>query len=78
MAGRFALALAEQLQHLLKENGIPLGVPLEHRVKRWDSIAEKVNRKEIALEKLTDLNDLIGLRLMLLFKRDVLADKFCQ
>lgn len=71
IANRFAASLADQLHHLLKDNGIPLGVPIEYRVKSWNSIAEKVERKQTELQKLSDLSDLVGLRLMLLFKRDV-------
>ena len=59
------------MHHLLRDNGIPLGVPIEYRVKSWNSIAEKVERNHIELNKLSDLSDLVGLRLMLLFKRDV-------
>lgn len=71
-ANRFALSLIDQFGHLLKDHDIPLGIPIEHRVKSWDSIAEKIERKEIGLNDLTELSDFVGLRLIPLFKRDVL------
>jgi ppGpp synthetase/RelA/SpoT-type nucleotidyltranferase len=70
-ASRFAADLSGQLQHLLRGAGVPLGAPIEHRVKSWDSITEKLDRKHIELNQVADLSDLVGLRLMLLFKRDV-------
>ena len=48
-----------------------MGVPLESRVKSWDSIAEKIERTSLKLKGIKQLNDLVGLRLMLLFRRDV-------
>lgn len=75
-AHRFAIALYEQIEHLLEENQVPLGVRIDHRVKSWDSIAEKLDRKKITLSNIAELTDLIGLRLMLLFRRDV--EKTCD
>jgi ppGpp synthetase/RelA/SpoT-type nucleotidyltranferase len=48
-----------------------LGVPLEGRVKAWSSIAEKSERKARQLTSVIDLDDLVGVRLILLFQRDV-------
>ncbi|MFA4987594.1 MAG: RelA/SpoT domain-containing protein [Candidatus Brocadiia bacterium] len=70
-ARRFSEALVSQCSQLLRDERIPLGVPIEHRVKSWESLSEKVEQKKLALEKLTDLSDLVGIRLVLLFKRDV-------
>jgi putative GTP pyrophosphokinase len=68
---RFLQALSEQLAHLLNQNNIVLGIPLEHRVKTWESIAEKTIRRHLTLNSVLDLEDLVGVRLILLFKRDV-------
>lgn len=78
LANKFALALSEQFRHLLQKNAIPLGVPIEHRVKSWQSTEEKLKRN--ALGNLSDLSDLVGLRLILLFKRDVerISDIICH
>jgi ppGpp synthetase/RelA/SpoT-type nucleotidyltranferase len=72
-AKRLKLALAAELDHLLHANGVTLGVPVEARVKEWSSIEEKLVRKSLVLEKIEDLDDLVGLRLILLFRRDLKA-----
>jgi len=72
-AERLKVLLVSQLEHLLKQDGISLGVPIESRVKDWGSIEEKLDRKSISLNSLTDLDDLLGMRLILLFQRDSLA-----
>ena len=71
VALRFRDTLAEQTQGLLSASGISLGVPLECRVKSWDSIAGKIERASVKLQGIKQLNDLVGLRLILLFRRDV-------
>ncbi len=63
--------LHEKLQALFRENSVTLAVPLESRVKTWESIREKLERKSLSLEQIADLNDLIGFRIILLFSRDV-------
>jgi ppGpp synthetase/RelA/SpoT-type nucleotidyltranferase len=73
LASRVRDAFITQLDHLLRQNNIPLGVPIEARVKEWPSIEEKLSRKGLALNSITDLSDLVGIRLILLFKRDVEA-----
>ncbi len=72
-AKRLKAALAAELEHLLNANGVTLGVPLEARVKEWASIEEKLIRKSLSLNKIEDLDDLVGLRLILLFRRDLKA-----
>ena len=59
---------------LLGEQSIELAVPLKQRVKTWESIEQKFERfpqlsKEIS--QVTELRDLIGIRLILSFERDV-------
>lgn len=71
LAERFNGSLRDELEEVLKTNKITLGVPIESRVKKLDSIVEKIERKTLSLESITDLPDLIGLRLILLFSRDV-------
>jgi putative GTP pyrophosphokinase len=71
LAKRFALALREQFEQLLIAQGLTLGVPIEYRVKTWDSISEKIDRLKLSLSSVSILDDFIGLRLILLFKRDI-------
>ncbi len=69
----------QQLDELFTQNGIILGVPMESRVKSWDSIQEKFERKVLVQPKLTDLDDLVGARAILLFKSDLAhADKLIR
>ncbi|MFV1920772.1 RelA/SpoT domain-containing protein [Sphingomonas sp. MJ1 (PH-R8)] len=62
--------MTEQISALLQTHGVALGVPLESRVKSWSSIEEKVSRKGYQLREITELGDLVGVRLILLFRRD--------
>jgi len=76
LASRFCRGLKQQLEELLSANEVTLGVPLESRVKSWHSIAEKTERLSLKLQSVKELNDLVGLRLILLFRRDV--TKVCE
>jgi putative GTP pyrophosphokinase len=71
IANRFLDELFKQFKELLADKKIPLAAPIECRLKLWSSIEEKLNRKALRLQSVKDLNDLIGVRLILLFKRDV-------
>lgn len=64
-------AIVKEIGHLLARDGVTLGVPVEARVKDWHSIEEKVVRKSLELKSIADLDDLVGLRLILLFRRDL-------
>ena len=44
---------------------------MESRVKQWSSIEEKIERKALNLAAITDLDDLVGIRIILLFVRDL-------
>jgi len=70
-ANRLRDALVSEIGHLLTQNGITLGVPIEARVKEWSSISEKINRKSLSLENIIELDDLVGIRLILLFRQDL-------
>ena len=71
IAEQFLLAVNEQLLRLLDEKKIHLGCPVEKRIKTWQSIAEKCERKTLQISGVIDLDDLVGVRLVLLFRRDV-------
>lgn len=70
-AERLRETLIFQLTELLATNDIALGVPVESRVKSWASIEEKLQRKALGLSNIFDLEDLVGIRLILLFKTDL-------
>ncbi|HYX72287.1 MAG TPA: RelA/SpoT domain-containing protein [Nitrososphaera sp.] len=79
---RFCVELSNQINRLLDDGQILLGFPIESRVKKWESLTNKLERLSLRVDSVKDLNDLIGLRLILLFKRDmievckILADNF--
>jgi ppGpp synthetase/RelA/SpoT-type nucleotidyltranferase len=69
-ANRFLDELIKQIKELLAQQRIPLAAQIECRVKSWLSIEEKLKRKSLKLEGIRDLRDLIGVRIILLFRRD--------
>lgn len=71
LAVGFVAELTRQLDKLLTENKIALGFPIQARVKEWDSLREKLSRRSLNLKSVTDLTDLIGLRIVLLFRRSL-------
>ena len=62
--------LEHRLNDLMSEKALTLAVPCNNRIKKWDSIVGKIERKRLSLESLVDLNDLIGIRAIFLFWRD--------
>ncbi len=73
LAQRFCSSLQAEILHLLDARSLTLGVPMEARTKTWASITEKLKRRSITLKSVKDLNDLIGLRIILLFRRDLIT-----
>lgn len=69
--GRLEKVMIEQLDHLVMSCGLTLGVPIESRVKSWESIAEKIDRKRLRHKSLGGIDDLVGLRVIFLFQRDL-------
>lgn len=68
---RLQRAMAEQLDHLVTSCRLTLGVPIESRIKAWDSITEKLERKRARPKSLNEIEDLLGLRAIFLFQRDL-------
>jgi ppGpp synthetase/RelA/SpoT-type nucleotidyltranferase len=75
-AQKFAAELEQQITKLLADEKIYLAVPLQSRVKTWESLEEKLSRKALTLAGVKELHDLVGLRIILLFQRDV--KKACE
>lgn len=71
---RLERQMCDQLNHLIKTWGLTLGVPIESRIKTWASITEKFKRKKIESQLLSEIGDLIGIRVIFLFQKDL--DKF--
>ena len=71
VATGFLSALGEQIRQLLASHKVDLGTPVEGRVKSWPSIEAKLGSRHFGGASLTDLDDLVGLRVILLFHRDL-------
>ena len=65
------MVLKQQLEHVLNSSGMTLGLPIESRLKTWESIDSKLKRKNQEPKPLSDLDDLLGLRVIFLFERDL-------
>ena len=63
--------LTTQLDELLKQADVSLAFPIDARVKTWDSITEKCERNALEPSSLGDIGDVAGLRLLVLFRRDL-------
>lgn len=70
-AEKFRSSLVEQIKELISQEKIQLAVPIESRLKSWSSIRSKIERKNLELKDILQLNDLVGVRLIFLFKRDL-------
>ncbi len=68
----FSIEVTRQIQKLLDDNEIKLAVPIQFRTKSWNSICDKCEQGRFTIKKtVLELQDLIGIRLILLFKRDI-------
>ena len=70
-AERFRLETLQQIDHLVRPLNAELARPIESRVKTLESILEKEDRKGSAIGDVHQLSDLIGFRVVVLFKRDL-------
>jgi putative GTP pyrophosphokinase len=70
---RFSAELAAQLMSLLEPNKANMAVPVSFRVKEWDSIQEKLEQRLQDATSLRDVKDVVGLRIIMLFQRDIIS-----
>ena len=71
-AARLVRCLTDQICELLESHGISLGVPIESRVKTLISIEEKLERKSLSTSSVVEMDDFVGIRIILLFKDDLI------
>lgn len=67
----FGEELVRQLTKLLEPLKKDLAVPIALRVKAWESIEEKIERKLHTVSGLQDITDLVGIRIIMLFQPDI-------
>lgn len=71
---KFEKAVVDQISVLIRENDIKLAVPIQSRIKSFNSVAEKHESGRFNIKKsILELQDLLGVRILILFKRDVEA-----
>lgn len=68
---RLVQCMKSELGRLLTEAEISLGVPIEGRVKELSSLSDKIEQKELKIDHVIDLHDFVGIRLILLFSKDL-------
>ncbi len=68
---KFCEELKKQLNELITQNNISLAFPIESRVKEWLSLGHKLESFSTGLKTIKDVTDLIGLRIILLFRSDL-------
>ncbi|WP_299246613.1 RelA/SpoT domain-containing protein [uncultured Aquimarina sp.] len=74
---KFKESLVIQIEELLGIEKIALGFPIQNRTKEWSSIADKVKSGRYTVKKsIVEMQDLVGLRIVLLFNRD--TKKVCE
>jgi ppGpp synthetase/RelA/SpoT-type nucleotidyltranferase len=71
LANNFCEEVKKQIAELIVQNGLTLAFPVEYRVKTWQSLVRKIQDKSLNVNSVKELKDLIGLRLILLFLRDI-------
>jgi ppGpp synthetase/RelA/SpoT-type nucleotidyltranferase len=70
-ADRMRGAIYDQFSQLIDDADVTLGVPMESRIKKWTSIENKLERKNLEIESILSLPDLVGVRAILLFRTDL-------
>lgn len=65
-------SITQKLTNLALELDIPLAYPISGRVKTWESIESKLKRlPKLKLNSISELEDIVGVRAVFLFKSDV-------
>jgi ppGpp synthetase/RelA/SpoT-type nucleotidyltranferase len=63
--------VSSQLCKIIDETDVTLGFPLESRIKTWESLSEKAQRKGSKDGEIVKVGDLVGFRIVLLFQKDI-------
>lgn len=67
----FCDRIRSEIGLLLRAEDITLGAPLESRIKSWVSVCDKSERARAPVNNLDDLKDLVGIRIILLYRPDI-------
>ncbi|MBA2851163.1 ppGpp synthetase/RelA/SpoT-type nucleotidyltransferase [Methanococcus maripaludis] len=61
----------KQLNYLLSEKDVKLAFPIEARVKELQSILKKCENKNLELNNISEIGDIAGFRIIVLFRSDI-------
>ncbi|WP_052770064.1 GTP pyrophosphokinase family protein [Paenibacillus sp. IHB B 3415] len=67
----FVEELKDQLNVLLDKQKVELSTPITSRVKKWESVVDKCQRYSINPKCIHEINDIAGVRIISVFKRDI-------
>jgi len=69
---KFCIEVVKQLNELISSASIIPALPIQYRVKSFDSILDKILKtKRDSIRHLSDFPDIAGIRIVLLFERDI-------
>lgn len=63
----------ETLEQLLSQNSLKTVIPLEQRIKSWESLQQKLEGTGQTIEGISEVHDFAGLRAVFLFSREASA-----
>lgn len=69
----FCKEFVKQITFLHEEKKIKLATSITHRVKTWESVLSKIKRYNLELTDINEINDIAGIRIILLFSREVIS-----
>lgn len=67
----FGISLKTELNSLIPPIDIKLAFPVQQRTKSLDSIQNKIDNPKLRIKSLQEIQDLVGIRIILLFKKDI-------
>jgi len=71
LAAKAKDTLVKKLEDCVDQNKVYHPMPILGRVKEWNSVEEKLKRLDLKINSISEIRDLIGARIVLLFSRDV-------
>lgn len=70
LVDQFSRELSHQIEVLIGGTGVKLGFPIQARIKSWESLKQKVESLELKFSSPHEVQDWVGLRIILVFIRD--------
>ena len=68
---RFEDKVCNEIIHLLNQNNIILAIPVQSRIKKWESLSQKILLQSLIIDSIFDIQDIVGIRLITNFYREM-------